>query len=192
MKGFASLVFLLALSTLLFTIQQSTPSTSTTHPAFDSLFLRRTEMENGVDVLIREELYEGLLLKLPPNTIKNQINQRIITYLQEFPARHGEPITYTSGVGILIYTNYNALLLNPPIPLATPLLNTHSHVLVLPVTENVEYGEYTYTGGVNGTGVLMSILTNENHQTLFALPPNYRVCATNLVKEWPCPPYGGS
>lgn len=192
MKGFASLLFLLALSTLLFTIQLSHPRASTAHPAFDTLFLRRTEMENGVDRIIREELYAGLLLKQPPNTIKSKINQRITTYLQEFPSRHGEPVEYSSGIGILLYTNYHSLLLNPPIPLQSALLDVHSHMLVLPVAENVEYGEYTYTGGLNGTGVLVNILTNGNHQTLFAIPPGYRVCATNLVKEWPCPPLGGS
>jgi hypothetical protein len=191
MRGFASLLFLLTLSTLLFTIQQPHPYASTIHPAFDTLFLRRTEMENGIDTLIREELYAGLLLKLPPTIIKNKINQRIIAYLQDFPARHGEPIEYSAGVGILPYTNYHSLLLNPITPLHPSLLDDHSHVLVLPVTENVEYGEYTYTGGVNGTGVLVDILTNENHQTLFALPPGYRVCATNLMKEWPCPLHGG-
>ena len=192
MRGFASLLFLLALSTLLFTIQQAHPYTSTIHPAFDSLFLRRTEMENGIDELIREELYAGLLLKHPPNIIKSTINQRIIQYLQDFPARHGEPIDYSTGIGPLTYTNYHSLLLTPPVPLQSTWMDAHSHVLVLPVTENVEYGEYTYTGGVNGTGVLVNILTNGNHQTLFAIPPGYRVCATTLVKEWPCPPQGGN
>lgn len=192
MKGFASLLFLLALSTLLLTIHQSTPYASTTHPAFDSLFLRRTEMENGVDTIIRDELHAGLLLKHTPNVIKNNINQRIAEYLHDFPARHGEPIAYEAGIGTLSYTNYHALLLNPLTPTYPTLIDAHSHVMVLPITQTIEYGEYTYTGGTNGAGVLATILTHENYQTLFALPPGYRVCATNVVKEWPCPPQGGN
>lgn len=192
MKGFASLIFLLGISTLIFTLSQAHPRISTTHPAFDTLFLRRTEMENGVDALIREELYAGLVLKQNPNVIKNKINQRIVEYLTDFPTRHGEPIHYSSGMGILAYTNYHSLLLKPLTPLTTNQLDTHSHVLVLPVSQTIEYGEYTYTGGMDGTGVLASIFTSENHQTLFAIPPGYRSCATNLVKEWNCPPQGGS
>jgi hypothetical protein len=192
MRGFASLLFLLALSTLLFTLRAVDYSPPFIHPAFDTLFLRRTEMENGVDSLIREELHAGLVLKLPPQTIQTKINERIIEYLDEFPSRHGEPIEYSSGMGPLIYTNYSSLLLNPLIPLNTTLLNAHSHVLVLPVSETIRYGEYSYTGGVNGTGVLTTVLTEGNHQTLFALPLGYRACATTLTKEWPCTPYGGS
>ena len=192
MRGFVSILFLIALSSLTLALHQSPTPLHAPHPAFDTLFLRRTEMENGVDTLIRDELFEGLVLKLPPETIRTRINTRLHAYLADFPARHGEPIQYEEGIGTLVYTQYSSLLLNPILPTNPFVLDAHSHVLVLPVTEKIEYGEYSYTGGTNGTGILVDVMQEGNYRTLFALPSGYRVCATNLLKEWPCPPYGGN
>lgn len=153
----------------------------------DGLLLRRTEMENGVDVIVREGLQEGLIGQLPPETIKNAINSKIIHYLNAFPANHHEPITYENGFGHLTQQSYLSLLLQPlEKELSLASLNHHSHVLVLPVSQTARYGEYTYTGGLTGTRILIQKMSADNHATFFALPTGYRVCSMTGVTEFPC------
>jgi hypothetical protein len=189
-KGFASILFLLGIAALLASIAVLHHPLLHESTATPALFLRRTEMENHVDAIIREELRQGLLKKLSAGAIQTLINQRIIEYLNAFPSLRKEPITYHPGFGSLLHTQYSSLLITQEWePLTLLQLNQNSHVLILPITGNARYGEYSYTGGVNATSILINRLHAQNEHTLFALPSGYRACATTIHPAWECIPY---
>lgn len=186
MKGFVSLLFLLALATLLTTTLTLHPPTIQHPPELDILFLRRTEMENGIDSIIHDEMNRGLILNLPAEEIKTLVNGKILQYVNQFPNEHDEPLTYSNGMGILPFTSYSNLLTTPLTPLSLEILNSHSHVIVLPLSETLRYGEYSYTGGPAATGIVVTMIHSDSYQTLFAIPSGYHACGTNLIPTIDC------
>ena len=66
------------------------------------------------------------------------------------------------------------------------LLNQNSHVLLLPLDETQRYGEYTYTGGLLGTEILLIEWKTNEAKILFALPSGYRTCVTTLMPTIAC------
>ncbi len=187
MRGFASILFLIVLVELLVALALPIQGMHHNREIDDVLLLRRTEMENGIDTIVREGLHAGLLAQQPPELIKNEINIRIIEYVNGFSARHEEPITYAIGFGHLTQQSYLTLLLQPlQNPLTLNQLNQNTHVLVLPISQTIRYGEYAYTGGTFGTEILSVHLNANDHRTLFALPSGYRVCGMTGKIELPC------
>ncbi|MEK6902615.1 MAG: hypothetical protein AABX02_03445 [archaeon] len=187
MRGFASILFLMMMVGLLVTLALPLEGIQTDRRVNDVLLLRRTEMEKGIDQIVREGLQEGLITQLPSETIRTHINQKIIDYLNAFPAQHDEPIAYEMGFGHLTHQSYLTLLLLPvEKPLTLIQLNQNSHVLVLPVSQTIRYGEYAYTGGEFGTSILSVRMHANEHRTLFVLPSGYRICGMTGKKELPC------
>ncbi len=184
-KGFVSFLFFLVLVPI---IALSSPSIfqSPDDSSLRHLSLRRLEMELNVDALIREELHAGLRANLPPETIKLNINRRILDYLSAFSSLHGDSFTYETGFSTLTQTNYLSLFFSPQIPANLIQFHSASHVLVLPVSQTERYGEYSYTGSVLGVSVLHTRIRSRDANTLFALPIHYRICTTTFQKDWPC------
>ena len=184
-KGFVSFFFFLLLAPII-ALSSSWPV-----PAFDDavirhLSFRRFEMETNVDAIIRGELHAGLLANLPPETIKVNINQRVLDYLSSVEVAHDDSFHYETGFSVLAQTNYLSLFFSPQTPANLLSFHSASHVLVLPVSQVERYGEYSYTGGLFGTNVLHTRIRSRDANTLFALPIGYRICTTTFQKDWPC------
>ncbi|MFH0970245.1 MAG: hypothetical protein V1776_02175 [Candidatus Diapherotrites archaeon] len=191
MRGYVSLLLLLTLSMLLATLHATQGNTTPYEGEEPILFLRRTEMENGIDLIIHQTLHEGLILQQEPNTIQTRIHERILTYATTFSTQHGEPITYRIGMGNLTHTQYLSLLDQILFPTTITSLNENSHVLILPLTGNARYGEYSYTGGAGGNQIFQIQLETQNHQTIVVIPSGYRACVTTFSTKWECAPYEG-
>lgn len=177
MRGFASILFLTILAELLVALAIPIETNQTNRSIDGLLLLRRTEMENGIDEIVREKLQVGLLTQQPPELIKNEINKSIIDYVNGFSNNHTEPITYQTGFRHLTQQSYLSLVLQPvEKPLTLTQLNQNSHVLILPLSQTIRYGEYAYTGGLAGTSIASVHLNANEHQTLFAIPSGYRIC----------------
>lgn len=185
-RGFVSFLFLLALAPIVL-LSQGWPSPSSPDDfSLRILSLRRLEIETNIDTIIRDELFAGARTTIPPDVIQANVNARIIDYFQQFSSVHRDSIHYSSGFSLLTQTNYLSLFSQPLLPLSFFQLQSSSHVLVLPVSQTERYAEYSYTGGPFGASVLHSRLHAHDANTLFALPPGYRVCVTSFQKDWPC------
>lgn len=184
-KGFASLVFLMVLAQLLVATQGVHAPTNPSIPD-RALELRRTEIEHALDAIIRTGLHRGVVLHQPPQTIQSYINLEIGMYLDEVRASEGNPFTYELGFATLEQTNYLSLLASPLTPFTLEQLNAASHVLVLPISQTQEYGEYSYTGGAFGTHIFVLRIHAGEQRTLVALPSGYHACATTFQPNLPC------
>lgn len=148
------------------------------------LAFQRSQLEQGIDVVIVERLREGMLLRHSSEQIKSHINQGIISYLQSIQVQ--EPLQLQIGFAKLQTTNYLSLTNATLQALTLQELNANSHVFVLPINQQQQYGEYTYTGGMFGTNILTMQIESPNGETIAALPSGYRECAIDAVGEVPC------
>ena len=187
MKGFASFVFFILVSGTLISlthIQNNTHFSKQTE--IRKIALHRTNMENAIEKIVKEELQKELLLNSNPEKIKNNINQQISWFLEEYSEGVGEPITINHQFGELQTSYYLSLLFsNINESFRVEKLNENTHLLLLPIEENITYGEYTYSGGNFGTSILWSHIKGKNSETIFAIPSGFRVCST-ILQTVPC------
>lgn len=189
MRGFVSVLFLLLVSealVLVGTLEHAAPMNGDSTGVVEVLGLKRLELENAADELIREELFVGLVLKLPRETIQENINAHLIQYLTQWAGEQDSSIAYEMGFAALEQTNYLSLLRGELKPLNMDTLARNTHVLVLPIDAENSYGEYAYTGGANGTNILVMRMRTQGRETLFALPNGHRTCASTLIPILPC------
>ena len=190
MRGFVSYVFLILVASIgvsQYALQSTQREPSLKAGEIESLVAMRSQLEQGMDRIIAEELRAGMQLHLPSEQIKNRINHALTQYLQEQQTWHTLfPMRMQAGIAGMQTTNYLSLTQEPLQLLSTEALNAHSHVLVLPLNQTQEYGEYTYTGGAFGTNILLAKLTTENSATIAALPSGYRICVLDAIGEIPC------
>ncbi len=187
MKGFASIILLAGVAGLL-VASASLPriSLDALGDEVNTTQYWRTQLENDVDRIIREGLHAGVIAQLEPNTIKNIINARILEYVNTLPQQEETGIVFSSGISRLENVSYLSLLHQPLFPATLTELNQQSHVLILPLIGSTRYGEYTYTGGENGTRIVHVRMKTPHAETLFAIPSGYRACVTTLLPDWPC------
>lgn len=189
MRGFVSVLFILLVSealVLVGTLENFSPTQSNSTGVVEVLGLKRLELENATDEIIREELFVGLVQKLPRETIQENINGRLIQHLTQWTAQQDEALSYEAGFATLEQTNYLSLLRGELKPLTLDSLTRHTHVLVLPIDAETQYGEYAYTGGLNGTSILVMRMRAPGSKTIFALPSGHRTCASTIVPVLPC------
>ena len=185
-KGFVSFLFLLSVAALWVGVSTPVLMGVDENPSIRLMSLRRLELETNVDAIIREELYVGILAQLPPEVIESNIHVKLLNYLEHFSELHDDTLTYEFGFSLLTQPNYLSLLSQPFVPASLEQLNLHAHVIVLPISQTIKYGEYVYTGGIFGTNVVGMKISSLHGETLFVLPINYRICVTTVQKNWPC------
>jgi hypothetical protein len=187
MRGFASFVFFIMVSGILLGLaQMQNNDYFSKQTEARKIALHRTSMENAVEKMIKRELQKELESHSNPEEIKNKINRQIIWFLEEYSTEAEKPVTIYHQFGELQTPHYLSLLFsNINEPVSIEKLNENTHVLLLPIEENITYGEYTYTGGSFGTSILWSRIKGINSETIFAIPSGFRICSTNL-QNVPC------
>ncbi|QQR92625.1 MAG: hypothetical protein IPJ89_00055 [Candidatus Iainarchaeum archaeon] len=189
MRGFISYLFLILLASISvsqYALQRAHGNYNTPSMELQSLAFKRSELEQGMDRIIAEKLREGMLLHLTSEQIKPHINQALFTYLHAQSNAEMDPIQMEVGFAHMQTTNYLSLAQVPVQPLSEQQLNTLTHVFVLPINPEEQYGEYTYTGGAFGTTILIAQLTSHHGKTIAALPSGYRICVIDILGEIPC------
>lgn len=181
MKGFASILLIVLLAGILTStqiIQNQTYLSSQTE--IRTISLHRTILENAVEKITEEELKKAIQENKKPEEIKQAINQKIIQFLETYSGETEKPIAIQNQTGELNQPNYLSLLFSEKNePLTIQKMNENTHVLLLPINENLTYAEYTYTGGTNGKKIAWSRIKGKKSQTIFAIPTGYQVCSTN-------------
>lgn len=189
MRGFVSFVLLVLIASVgvsQYALQSTHHTPITKGMEIQTLAANRSQLEQGMDRIISEELRTGMQQQLPSEQIKTHINSALALYLYEEQQQILLPMRMQAGFAAMQTTQYLSLAQAPLQPLSTQTLNAYSHVFVLPLNQTQQYGEYTYTGGAFGTNILLAKLTTEESTTIAALPSGYRICVLDTIGEVPC------
>ncbi len=124
----------------------------------------RTVIENSVDAVIEWELYNGLLLNLGPEEIKQRVNRKLLVLFGEIEKAYGKEIKvrFYAGNGVL----------------SEGFLNENSKVLVTRINRGTIAAEYNFTAGLLKNNLVFAEIAGKKTKQFFKIPAGYSLGKT--------------